>query len=242
MLALSVVVPAILIFNCYKLVYRTTHRRSCRVAPELNAHPVNFAKRYRLTKTFFVVSIVSVICLLPASTLLVIDQLFSLHVTLIGARIAHFSTEQSPQRVRFLLIYVWVIRPFRREMANLFNLQNKEQVQYGERINQLKRISQVLGNSSPRTRAELITGLRQSKITFFILLRQRRTVTKWQLNKVSLRSSLFKRFPLMMIAENLLWLDKRIDWINRPIYLLCTTAFISYFLILVNFTLSYNND
>lgn len=117
---LCMLVPALLIFNCYKLVYRTTHRRSCRVAPELNAHPVNFAKRYRLTKTFFVVSIVSVICLLPASTLLVIDQLFSLHVTLIGARIAHFSTAVASASKVF--IYVWVIRPFRREMANIFNL------------------------------------------------------------------------------------------------------------------------
>ena len=112
-------IPTFLIFSCYHLVYRSIGLKSGsrnRVT-DVNAQPLNNAKKYRITKTFLVISVVFVVCWLPPSIVLVIDQLFSTHLTLIGARILHFSTAVSSASKVF--IYAWVNRPFRRELFNL---------------------------------------------------------------------------------------------------------------------------
>lgn len=122
------IIPTVLTFNCYRLVYcairksnsrvRSTSRvRSNSCVTEANAEPLN-GKKYRLTKTFLVISIVFVVCWLPPSIILVIDQLLSIHVTLIGSRILRFSTAVALASKVF--IYGWVHRPFRRELFNLF--------------------------------------------------------------------------------------------------------------------------
>lgn len=116
-------IPSFLIFNCYHLVYRAIgHRSNSRntAVIEANAQPLNNAKKYRLTKTFLVISIVFVVCWLPPSIMLVIDQLLSTHVTLIGARILHFSTAVSLASKVF--IYAWVNRPFQRELLKSFGI------------------------------------------------------------------------------------------------------------------------
>ena len=111
-----------LTFNCYRLVYCAIRRSNSRVksnsrVTEANADPLD-GKKYRLTKTFLVISIAFVVCWLPPSIMLVIDQLLSIHVTLIASRILHFSTAVALASKVF--IYSWVNRPFRRELFNLF--------------------------------------------------------------------------------------------------------------------------
>lgn len=120
-LLLSMVIPTFLIFKCYQLVYRTIRgERKCRDVTEVNARPFDRdTKKYRLAKTFLVVSIVVVVCWLPLSIMLAIDQFFSTHVTLIGARVLQFSTAVVSASKVF--IYGWFNRPFRREISNLFN-------------------------------------------------------------------------------------------------------------------------
>lgn len=122
MLLLFEAIPTFLIFNCYRHVYRAIDRRSDsrnRVT-EFNAQPLNSAKKYRLTKTFLVISIVFVVCWFPPSIMLVIDQLLSTRVTLIGARILHFSSAISLASKVF--IYAWANPPFRRELLKLFDI------------------------------------------------------------------------------------------------------------------------
>ena len=111
-----------LTFNCYRLVYCAIRRSNSRVksnscVTEANADPLD-GKKYRLTKTFLVISIAFVVCWLPPSIMLVIDQLLSIHVTLIGSCILHFSTAVALASKVF--IHGWVNRPFQRELFNLF--------------------------------------------------------------------------------------------------------------------------
>ena len=123
------IIPTFLTFNCYRVVYGVIRRSSCRVrsisrargnssVTEANVEFLNSTKKYRLTKTFLVISIVFVVSWLPPSIIFVIDQLLSLHLTLIGARILQFSTAVALASKVF--IYGWVNRPFRRELFNLF--------------------------------------------------------------------------------------------------------------------------
>lgn len=110
----GIVIPVFLTFNCYRIIFRKFE-----VDPQANSRQIFTSKTYRLTKTFLIVSIVSVTCFFPASVVLIVDQLFSLHITLIAARIAHFSTVISSASKAF--IYCLVNRPFRRELGNIFN-------------------------------------------------------------------------------------------------------------------------
>ena len=123
------IIPTFLTFNCYRVVYGVIRRSSCRVrsisrargnssVTEANVEFLNSTKKYRLTKTFLVISIVFVVSWLPPSIIFVIDQLLSLHLTLVGARILQFSTAVALASKVF--IYGWVNRPFRRELFNLF--------------------------------------------------------------------------------------------------------------------------
>ena len=123
------IIPTFSAFNCYRVIYGAIRRSSCRVqsisrargnscVTEANVEFSNSAKKYRLTKTFLVISIVFAASWLPPSIIFVIDQLLSLHLTLIGARILHFSTAVALASKVF--IYGWVNRPFRRELFNLF--------------------------------------------------------------------------------------------------------------------------
>lgn len=123
------IIPAFLTFNCYRVIYGAIRRSSCRVrsishvrgnscVTEANVEILNSAKKYRLTKTFLVISIVFVVSWFPPSIIFVIDQLLSLHLTLIGASILQFSTAVALASKVF--IYGWINRPFRREVFNLF--------------------------------------------------------------------------------------------------------------------------
>ena len=125
------IIPTFLTFNCYRVIYgaiRSSRVRSIsRVrgnscVTEANVEFSNSAKKYRLTKTFLVISIVFVISWLPPSIMLVIDQLLSIHLTFIGARILQFSTAVA--LTSKLFIYGWVNRPFRRALFNLFETLN----------------------------------------------------------------------------------------------------------------------
>lgn len=125
------IIPTFLTFNCYRVIYGTIHRSispvrsTSRVSSrgnsgvtEANLEFINSAKKYRLTKTFLIISIVFVASWLPPSIIFVIDQLLSLHLTSIGGRILRFSTAVA--LVSKVFIYGWVNRPFRRELFNLF--------------------------------------------------------------------------------------------------------------------------
>lgn len=123
------IIPTFLTFYCYRVIYGAIRRSSLRVRSisrvrgnsgviEANVEFLNSTKKYRLTKTFLVISIVFVVSWLPPSIIFVIDQLLSLHLTLIGSRILRFSTAVALASKVF--IYGWVNRPFRRELFNLF--------------------------------------------------------------------------------------------------------------------------
>lgn len=118
-LFVGIVIPAFLTFNCYRIIFRIIRGRKCEVDPRVNARQRFTSKMYRLTKTFLIVSIASITCSCPAAILLVVDQLFSLHITLIAARIAFFSNVVASASKVF--IYCLVNRPFRRELRNLIN-------------------------------------------------------------------------------------------------------------------------
>ena len=123
------IIPTLLTFNCYRVIYGAIRRCSFRVqsisrvrgnssVAEASVEFANSAKKYRLTKTFLVISIVFVVSWLPPSIIFVTDQLLSLHLTLIGARILRFCTAVALASKVF--IYGWFNRPFRRELFNLF--------------------------------------------------------------------------------------------------------------------------
>jgi len=123
------IIPTFLTFYCYRVIYVAIRGSSSPVrsisrvrgnsgVTEANLEVLNSAKKYRLTKTFLVISIVLVVSWLPPSIIFVIDQLLSLRLTFIGSRILQFSTAVA--LVSKVFIYGWVNRPFRREFFNLF--------------------------------------------------------------------------------------------------------------------------
>jgi len=115
------IIPTFLTFNCYRVIYgaiRSSRVRSISRFPKTNVEFLNSAKKYRLTRTFLAISIVFVVSWFPPSIMFVTEQLSSFHLTVIGARILHFSTAVALASKVF--IYGWVNRPFRREVFNLF--------------------------------------------------------------------------------------------------------------------------